>query len=158
MEKRNRLLGQAPFEFVDVLYYKCKCEIFFFARSVQNEVSQRKEGEKRHIVCYQHRADKGYINERKDTDLCSLEALNYLSRKQIEEIDILKRTNYSQNAEKAGQRFEIKICDVLGVGRYDERGDHRCAKRNKHDRVFLDKRHNIYSMMSMVMSRGLYVA
>ena len=46
----------------NILHDECKGHILFFAGGMENEIAQRQEGQKRHIVGDQHRADKGDID------------------------------------------------------------------------------------------------
>ena len=46
-----------------ILHYVGERHILFLARGVQDEVAERQEGQERHIVGNQHRADKGDVYE-----------------------------------------------------------------------------------------------
>ena len=124
----------------DVLHYKGERHIFSLARRGQHKIPERQKGQKRHVVGYQHRADEGDVNKRKNAKPRVFEALDDLLRKNIKEIDIFKRADYRQHAEKTGKRLKIEITDIIRVGRNYHGGDGGGAKRNHHYRVLFDKR------------------
>ena len=48
----------------NVLHDEGERHVLFFARRGQNEVTERQEGEKRHVVGDQHGAEEGDVHER----------------------------------------------------------------------------------------------
>jgi hypothetical protein len=140
----------------DILHNEGERHIFFLTRRGKDKITEGQEGQQRHIVSDQHRTDKGYVNERENADLCGLEALNDLAREHIEEIDILQGTNNRKDAEKASQRFVVKITCIFGIGRNYNRGDNSRTKRDKDDGILFYKR-NYFKVGQMVMMGTLCV-
>jgi hypothetical protein len=102
---------------------------------VQNEISEGQKGEKRHIVCYKHRADKGYVNQRENTKAGVFEFSDYGFCQRIEKAYVSERANHRKNAEKAGKRFEIEVVDIFFVGRHYYRSNDSGKRGNKHNGV-----------------------
>lgn len=51
------------------------------------------------------------------------------------EINIFQSADYGKCAEKAGERFEIKIFDICRIGRYYEGGYRRCRHSYGKNRI-----------------------
>ena len=65
-------------------------------------------------------------------------------RELIEKADVFQRAHDREHAEKTRQRLEIKIPDVLRVGRYNYRRRDGGDERDEHHRVLFDKvRHGV---------------
>lgn len=47
----------------NVLHDEGKCHVFFFAGGMEHDIAQGQEGEERHIIGNEHRAEKGNINQ-----------------------------------------------------------------------------------------------
>ena len=75
----------------DILHNKGKRHIFFLARGGQYEIPQGQKGKQRHIVCNQHRPDKGDVRQRKHARARVFEQPYDLFCKHEKEIDILKQ-------------------------------------------------------------------
>ena len=54
-------------------------------------------------------------------------------------IIVKKRTYDGERAEKARQRFEVKIADILIIQRHDKGGEHRRRKCHRKHNVILKK-------------------
>ena len=68
-------------------------------RCAENEISERQKGKKRHIVCYKHRAYKGYVHENENTYSRIPKAPYNSLRKSVEETYVAKRANDSKYRE-----------------------------------------------------------
>ena len=126
----------------DVLHYVGEGHILFLARCVQNEESERQEREQRHVVCDQHRADKCDVDKSKHRKAQIAESLYDLLRYRVEESYVAKSTHHRKNAEKTGQRLEVKVFDIFLVRRNEEHSDDSRHSRDHRDRVVLQHRQN----------------
>ena len=113
----------------NVLHDKDECHILLLFRGGQNEKSEWEEGQKRHIVADEHRAEERDVNQGKHRDAKISRAIHDLSCKDGEKSDVLQRANNRERAKEAGQRFPIEIIRVLCIG-CDDTG---CYDR-EHDR------------------------
>ena len=87
---------------------------------MQDKVAEGEKGEQSHIVRYQHRADKGYVYQNENGYFCSSEFSYYSLSQGVEKSDISKGAYNCQDAEKTGESLEIKISEILAVGRNDK--------------------------------------
>ena len=123
----------------NILHYEEKRHILLLARGAEYEKSERQKSEQCHIVRYEHRSDKCDVDKRKCAHTGVFENTHHLFRQHIEKVDIAKSTHNGKYAEKAGQRFEVKIADILSVDRHDYRSHRRREKCYDHYRIFLYK-------------------
>ena len=79
---------------------------------MQNEEAERQEGEQRHVVCDQHRADEGDVDQSKHRKAQIAEALYDLLRYRVEESYVTQSTHHRKNAEKTGQRLD-KLFELI---------------------------------------------
>ena len=98
---------------------------------MENEVSQGKEGEQRHVVCNQHGADEGYVYEGKDCNSRISEFTDNSLCQGVEKSDVSKGAYNRQHREQACQGLEVEIAKVFLVGRNDYRGDD-CRQNGYH--------------------------
>ena len=108
--------------FCDILQYEYARHIFFVSGSGENEEAQRQEGEQSHIVGDQHRAYKGYVDQRNGCGAQISRHADYFSCQKGEETNVLQRTDHCKRTEKAGKRTEIGIVEIGFIGRYYYRG------------------------------------
>ena len=101
----------------NVLHNKGECHVFFLLRGVQNEVAQRQKCEQCHVVCNEHTADEGDVNESEHTHAGIFEALHNALCKDVEKADVLECAHNGKHTEQACQRFNIEIAEILCIGR-----------------------------------------
>ena len=97
-------------------------------RAVQCKEAEGQKRDKRHIVCYEHRADKGYVHERYHAKARVFAQLYYFARENREKAYISEGANHRKNREKAGESFEIKIAEIFFIRRHKNR---RYARRGE---------------------------
>ena len=114
--------------------------IFFLARCVQDKKSERQKGQQSHVVCNQHRADKGDINESKHGKPCVFKVFYNFSCNSVEKPDVSQSAHHSENAEKTGESLEIKIRKIKTVRRNEKNGYKSANTRNNSDNVVFDNR------------------
>jgi len=138
----------------DVLHNEGERHILFLVGRMQNEVSQRQEGQERHIVGYEHRADEGDVDQRQHAHPRCSEAGDDLLRQGVEKAYVFQRADHRQHAEKAGQGLEVEISDIFGVDRH--RKSRQCGGKEgyrhhgvlsckcKDERYYADQRASLY--------------
>ena len=126
----------------NILHNKGKRHIFFFARSMQNEIPKGQKREQSHVVRDKHGAYECHVNQDENAELCGSELSYYGFSKRIEKADIFKSAHHGENAEKAGERFKIKIGKILLVRRHDNRRNQGGKRGYKHYRVGLNEWQN----------------
>ena len=106
----------------------------------QNQIAERQERQKRHVVCNQHRADE------RDDDQCNGcgtetgKPFDDAAGETCEEADVAQRTDNGEHAKQAGQRLEIKVGQVFCIRRNKNRGDTCRSKCDAEYGVLAQKR------------------
>ena len=117
----------------DILHDERKRHVFLLLCRLQNHKSKRQEREKRHIVGKEHRPDEGDVDERQHTELRVFAKPNDPACQRDEEFHVAKCANAGERAEKTGQRLEIEITEIFGIGRNGNgRDDCRADGDRKH--------------------------
>lgn len=80
----------------DILHNERENHILFFLCIRQHEIAEGKKRQKRHVVCNQHRADKGYVHERQNRTSCRFENFNRPFREEIEKVHVFERAHYGK--------------------------------------------------------------
>ena len=132
----------------DILHDEGKRHVLFFSRRCKHKISERQKRQQRHVVCDQHGADKCYVYKREYAYSCIPAQADDPLRENIEKADVFQRTYDRENAEKTGQRFQIKISEVLRVGRNDKAGYQRGCKRDHTNGVLAYKFDNAFGAAS----------
>ena len=104
-------------------------------RRGEDKISQRQEGDQRHIVGNQHGTDERDIRQRKRRRTGVARQTDDAPCENGKKVYVLQRTDDRQRAEQAAERFQIEIAPVLRVRRHQQRGHNRRAQR--------DQRHGI---------------
>ncbi len=118
----------------NVLHDEYKCHVALLAGGGQYKITQRQKGQKCHVVCDQHGSDKGDIHQGKHRNSQISRAVYDLTCKNGKEFNILQGTYNRQHTKQAGQRFPIKIVEILRIHRYDAGGDERrCHGYGQHN-------------------------
>lgn len=123
----------------DILHDERKNHVLFFLRIRQNEITEWQKGQECHIVGNQHRADKGYVNERQNRASCRFENFNRPFCKEVEKVYVFESANDGKRRQKAGERVKIEIIQILLVGRNKE-ARYDCQQQcNQHNDIFSGK-------------------
>lgn len=123
----------------DVLHNECEYHVFLLSRRYKHIIAERQKCKKRHIVGDKHRAHERNDNDR-DYSLSDASGhRNDAAGDYREKAYILQRTYDGERAEKARQRFEVKIADILIIRRHDKGGEHRRRKCHRKHNVILKK-------------------
>ena len=141
----------------DILHNEGKSHIFLLSRRGKYKISERQKGQQRHIVRDQHRADKGYVDQRKNAHFGIFKASDDLFCQDIKEMNIFQRAHDSQDAKKTGERFIIEITEIFLVDRDDETCDYSGKKRDKHHGVLFDKGADIREMKRRSYGGGFHL-
>ena len=128
----------------DILHYKSKGKIFLLACAVKRKKAERQKRDERHIVCDEHGADEGYVNQREYAQARVFAKLDDLSREDRKKANIAQSTDHREHGKKAGERFEIEISQILFIRWDDERCDDGGAYGYEQHGVFLCERDNLF--------------
>ena len=123
----------------DVLHDKGKGHVLLLSGGGEHEVSQGQEGQQCHVVGNEHGANEGDVDQCQNAEPGIAEALNDFLSQNVEEADVLQGTDYSQNAEQAGQGLEIEIAQIGAVNGNDGGCDQCGDESNHHNGVGFQK-------------------
>ena len=130
------------------------------AAVLENEVTERQEGEQSHIVGNQHRADKGDIYEGEHACARVAEKPDYIFGEYVKKVYVFESGYDGESAEKAGKGFEIEIAGVFRVGGDYDRAYRRQSRRNTHHGVLSDegayKVRRVYQKIPECLSRAVF--
>ena len=112
----------------NILHDKDECHVSVVSRGGKDKKAKRQKRQQRHIVCNQHRADKGDINQSKRCHAEISRTIYNLSGKDRKKLDVLQGTHHGKHAKQTGQRFKIKITRILRVG-WDNAGGNDCRHK-----------------------------
>ena len=113
----------------NILHNEGERHIFLLLCRLQNHKSKRQKREKRHIVSEEHRPDEGDVYQGEDAKPCVFAKLDDASCERNEKTNIAKGTNTSKRTEQTGQSLEVKITEILGIGRNHE-GRDKCRRQS----------------------------
>lgn len=123
----------------DVLHNEGKRHILSVSRRLKDKKAKRQKGQERHIVRYQHRSDEGYADERDNRHAKISCTDDYLPRDEGKETYVPQSADDGERAEKAGQRPQIEIPEIILIGWHYEGGHHRRDDRNTENGILLYK-------------------
>ena len=151
----------------DVLQDEDERHLGFLACCGKNVIAEGQEGNKRHIVCDQHGADKGDENKRHHRGAKISRRVNNAPRKNGKESNILESADHRKGTEETRQRLEIKVFEIVAVRLDQKAGEESQGRRDHQHGVALyksfNRRHknlseifNLYSILpKQKMSRAL---
>ena len=113
--------------------------IFFLPSYRKGEVAEGQEGDERHIVGNNHRADEGYNDKKQKKGPQIPRHIHKLSCKDCEKLDVSQGANHRQSEKKAGEGFPVEIAEVTFIGRYQKAGHRRRQSRYEKNKIFLDE-------------------
>ena len=87
----------------NVLHNEGENHMLFFLRAGKDNIAEREKGQKRHVVCNQHRADKRYVHKRENRSPRRFKQLNRLLRKEIKEVYVFQRAYDSEYRKQTGE-------------------------------------------------------
>ena len=105
----------------NILHNERKRHILLLLCRSQNHKSKRQKGKKGHIVSKEHRPDKGDVHECKDAKLRIFAKSDDASCERYEKAKVSESADASERTEKTGECPEVKITEILGIGRNRER-------------------------------------
>ena len=140
----------------NVLHDEGKSHVFLLSRCRENKIAERQECQKCHIIGNQHRSDEGDVNQCQNGGTGIACQGHNSARQDGEKFDVAQSADNSQGAEKAGQRFEIGILQILRIGGNDAGGDGSQCQCNTKNSVCTDKcgalaDNGIQQMMVVIM-------
>jgi len=127
----------------DVLQDEDGGQILFAAGKGENEITQRQEGDQRHIVGNQHGADEGDIDQRQRCGARRAGENDDAVRQDGEKVDVFQRADDRQSNKQAAQRFEIIVFQILLIRRHDAGGERRQHKGDDEHSVFAQEGDNL---------------
>ena len=137
----------------DILHNERKRHILFLSRRAKRNISKGKKGQKSHIVCDQHRPQKGDIDKRKNASASIFKELDDFLRKHIEKTDIFQGAHHCKGAKQAGERFKIEISEIFLIGRNENRGDERRRQRDKgHGVLFHERKDGVKQILQAMIA------